>query len=66
MGLAYNLNFLWAPVMDRVPVPGLTAWYLPSEVTPISKELADARGSIWTPGKEEGETAEKKLWIPGS
>jgi trigger factor len=37
-----------------------------SEVIPISKELADARGSIWTPGKEEGESAEKKLWIPGS
>ncbi len=26
VGLAYNLKFLWAPVMDRVPVPGLTAW----------------------------------------
>ena len=36
-----------------------------SEVVPISKELADARGSIWTPGKEEAESAEKKLWIPG-
>jgi MFS transporter, PAT family, beta-lactamase induction signal transducer AmpG len=26
VGLAYNLKFLWAPVMDRVPVPGLSAW----------------------------------------
>jgi len=26
VGLAYNLKFLWAPVMDRVPLPGLTAW----------------------------------------
>jgi len=24
VGLAYNLKFLWAPVMDRVPLPGLT------------------------------------------
>lgn len=24
VGLAYNLKFLWAPVMDRVPVPFLT------------------------------------------
>ncbi len=26
VGLAYNLKFLWAPVMDRVPVPGLSVW----------------------------------------
>ena len=37
-----------------------------AEVVPISQELAEARDSIWTPGKEEGETEEKKLWIPGS
>src|SRR5262249_7909151 len=36
-----------------------------AEVTPISPELANARESIWTPGKEEGGTAEKKLWTPG-
>jgi hypothetical protein len=36
-----------------------------AEVTPISQELANARESIWTPGKEEGGTAEKKLWTPG-
>src|ERR1700685_2295789 len=24
-GLSYNLKFLWAPAMDRVRVPGLTA-----------------------------------------
>jgi len=36
-----------------------------AEVTPISRELANARESIWTPGKEEGGTAEKKLWTPG-
>src|ERR1700733_13468915 len=26
VGLAYNLKFLWAPVIDRVPLPVLTAW----------------------------------------
>ena len=26
VGLAYNLKFLWAPVLDRVPLPFLTAW----------------------------------------
>lgn len=26
VGLAYNLKFLWAPLMDRVPVPGLSSW----------------------------------------
>jgi MFS transporter, PAT family, beta-lactamase induction signal transducer AmpG len=26
VGLAYNLKFLWAPVMDRVPLPFFTAW----------------------------------------
>jgi PAT family beta-lactamase induction signal transducer AmpG len=26
VGLAYNLKFLWAPVMDRAPVPWLTRW----------------------------------------
>lgn len=26
VGLSYNLKFLWAPVMDRVPLPFLTAW----------------------------------------
>ena len=36
-----------------------------AEVTPISQELANARESIWTPGKEEGAVAEKKLWTPG-
>ena len=36
-----------------------------AEVTPISQELANARESIWTPGKEEGSAAEKKLWTPG-
>jgi trigger factor len=36
-----------------------------AEVTPISQELANARESIWTPGKEEGGAAEKKLWTPG-
>jgi trigger factor len=36
-----------------------------AEVTPISQELANARESIWTPGKEEGVAAEKKLWTPG-
>ena len=36
-----------------------------AEVKPISQELANARESIWTPGKEEGASAEKKLWTPG-
>jgi len=36
-----------------------------AEVTPISQELANARESIWTPGKEEGGAAEKTLWTPG-
>ena len=36
-----------------------------AEVNPISPELANARESIWTPGKEEGGAAEKKLWTPG-
>jgi trigger factor len=36
-----------------------------AEVTPISPELANARESIWTPGKEEGSVAQKKLWTPG-
>jgi len=26
VGLAYNLKFLWAPVLDRVPLPVVTAW----------------------------------------
>ena len=26
VGLAYNLKFLWAPVLDRVPLPLLTSW----------------------------------------
>ena len=37
-----------------------------AEVTPISPELAEARDSIWTPGKEEGSSPEKTLWIPGT
>jgi trigger factor len=37
-----------------------------TDVKPISQELASARESIWTPGKEEGTGAEKKLWTPGS
>jgi trigger factor len=36
-----------------------------AEVTPISQELANARESIWTPGKEESGAAEKTLWTPG-
>ena len=36
-----------------------------AEVTPISPELARARESIWTPGKEEEAPAEKTLWTPG-
>lgn len=36
-----------------------------ADVKPISPELAKARDSIWTPGKEEGSAAEKKLWTPG-
>ena len=27
VGLSYNLKFLWAPVIDRVPLPFLTAWF---------------------------------------
>src|SRR6185312_9902764 len=26
VGLAYNLKFLWAPVLDRVKLPFVTAW----------------------------------------
>ncbi len=26
IGLTYTLKFLWAPVVDRVPIPGLTRW----------------------------------------
>jgi len=36
-----------------------------AEVKPISPELAKARESIWTPGKEEASGVEKKLWTPG-
>ncbi len=40
-----------------------------AEVKPISPELAKARESIWTPGKEEGAGLEPKgtakLWTPG-
>ena len=36
------------------------------EVKPIAKELAAARESIWTPGKEERPPSETKLWTPGS
>jgi trigger factor len=36
-----------------------------AEVTPIAPELAEARGTIWTPEKEQpAETP--KLWTPGS
>jgi len=37
-----------------------------AEVTPISQELAETRESIWTPGKEDEGSPEKKLWIPGT
>ena len=37
-----------------------------AEVTPISKELAETRESIWTPGKEREALPENKLWIPGT
>jgi trigger factor len=37
-----------------------------AEVKPISPELAEARESIWTPGKEQGASPEKTLWVPGS
>jgi trigger factor len=36
-----------------------------AEVTPISQELANARESIWTPGKDDETVVEKKLWTPG-
>jgi trigger factor len=36
-----------------------------SEVTPITPELADARGKLWTPEKEKPESP-AKLWTPGS
>ena len=36
-----------------------------SEVKRIPRELAAARESIWTPGKEKPQT-ETKLWTPGS
>ena len=26
VGLAYTIKFFWAPVVDRLPLPGLTAW----------------------------------------
>ncbi len=26
VGIAYSLKFLWAPLVDRLPLPGLTAW----------------------------------------
>jgi FKBP-type peptidyl-prolyl cis-trans isomerase (trigger factor) len=37
-----------------------------AEVKPISPELAKARETLWTPGKEEGVAAEKTLWTPGT
>jgi trigger factor len=37
-----------------------------AEVKPISQELANARESIWTPGKEEAAAPEQKIWTPGS
>jgi len=42
-----------------------------AEVKPIAPELAEARESLWTPGKgeageKEQQGAEKKLWTPGS
>jgi trigger factor len=36
-----------------------------AEVKPISQELASARESLWTPGKEDDVSTEKKLWTPG-
>ena len=38
---------------------------LAADVKPISVELAEARGKLWTPDKENPEP-EKKLWTPGS
>ena len=26
VGLAYSIKFFWAPVVDRLPIPGLTRW----------------------------------------
>jgi MFS transporter, PAT family, beta-lactamase induction signal transducer AmpG len=26
VGITYSIKFLWAPVVDRLPLPGLTAW----------------------------------------
>jgi trigger factor len=37
-----------------------------AEVKPISQELANARESIWTPGKEEDTATGQKIWTPGS
>jgi trigger factor len=37
-----------------------------AEVTPIAKELADAREAIWTPGKDDPAAGkETKIWTPG-
>ncbi len=38
---------------------------LVENATAITVEQAEARGKIWTPGKDE-EESEKKLWTPGS
>jgi trigger factor len=38
-----------------------------AEVTPIAKELADARETIWTPDKDEPAAGKaSKLWTPGN
>ena len=49
--------------LDNLPRPKEIYTQLNDYV--VSQELANARESIWTPGKEEGGTAEKKLWTPG-
>jgi len=36
------------------------------EAKPISVEQARARDKLWTPGKDDDETAEKRIWTPGS
>ncbi len=36
------------------------------DVKPISSDLAEARGKLWTPEKENTESEKKALWTPGS
>ena len=57
VGLAYGLKFLWSPLVDRVPIPGLTrllgrrrSWLLLSQICLVGAIFAMAAVDPSTPG----------------